>query len=58
MATAKAVPAVGLVPPFTDVMTSFVAVPAFTVNGALLAAVSETPLVRVAVRMTPDSAFV
>jgi hypothetical protein len=57
MTTLKALPAVGFTPPFTDVMTSFDAAPATTLNGALLPDASESPLVRVAVRTTPFSTF-
>src|SRR5664280_2224417 len=57
--TLKPTPTVGLVPPLTLVMASLVGgcgAPATTVNAALLPAASESPLVRVAVRLTPDSA--
>ena len=56
--TAKPEPAVGFEPPLTEVMASLEAAAAFTVNGALLPAVRVSPLVRVAVRITPDSALV
>src|SRR5664280_557777 len=57
--TLKPTPTVGLVPPLTRVMASLVGdcgAPATTVNVALLSGVSESPLVRVAVRLTPASA--
>src|SRR5664280_994725 len=58
--TLKPTPTVGLVPPLTLVMASLVGgggVAALTVNGALLPGVSESPLERVAVRLTPASAL-
>ena len=54
--TLNAVPAVPVLG--TAVYTSFVAAPGLTVKGALLPAVSVSPLVRVAVSTTPLSAFV
>ncbi len=56
--TLKPTPAVGLVPPFTDVTASLAAGPVSTVKSALVPALSELPLVRVAVIDTPGSAFV
>src|SRR5664280_1360793 len=58
--TLNATARVGLVPPLTLVMASLVGgggVAALTVNGALLPGVSESPLERVAVRLTPASAL-
>src|SRR6266567_27857 len=54
----KGVPAVGFVPPLTDVIASFEAAPATTVNGALAPADAAGPLVLVAVITTPVSALV
>src|SRR5664280_2783905 len=56
--TLKPTPTVGLVPPLTLVIASLVGgtTALLTVNVALVPGVSESPLVRVAVRLTPASA--
>src|SRR5664280_591476 len=54
--TLKPTPTVGLAPPLTLVTASLVGGALFTVNVALVPAASTSPLVRVAVRLTPDSA--
>ena len=56
--TGKPMPAAGLETPSTEVITSFDAAPAPTVNGALSAEASASPLVRLAVSTTPLSAYV